>query len=122
MDDLTNALRSSEISDDNIIVLMKYLEEKEYDTDSLLEDVQYESSFLRALCENELQNVELFEELKQIGDKYTNHHKSHTFKDMDYALSKYYVLMGRNIDNYYTSKGIGKFEIYCAMIEIIVFV
>eukprot|EP01084_Bolivina_argentea_P269434 457924_1 len=111
MNGFTSALQAGGITD--VAAVMNYLQENDYDTDSVVEDVLNESSFLHRFCQNELQNSALFHELKRIVNRYIKYTKSNTFKDMDYGLSKYYELMGYKLNDYYTEKGIGKFEIYC---------
>eukprot|EP01084_Bolivina_argentea_P306323 529323_1 len=111
-------LKNNAVNNHNITSLLHYLKQNTYDTDAVIEDIlhtHHTRSFVFQFCQNTLSNKSLFDELKCIVGNYVKYHYSESFKDMDYAISKYYELMGVDTkDGYYFSKyGIGKFERYC---------
>eukprot|EP01084_Bolivina_argentea_P176338 305172_1 len=88
------------------------LNEEEYDTEGIVDDIEDNTqSNICNSCVNKFSNIKLFNALKQTLNEYAYKNKSISFKDMDFALSKYYSLMGRN--EYFDNNHIGLFEIFC---------
>eukprot|EP01084_Bolivina_argentea_P309324 535038_1 len=115
MNGLPNALFAQHLQQKQISAFMSYLTANDYDTESIIKDIFYKDndSFLARFCQQNKFDDLFFNTLIHTMKTCIKFHQCTSFKDMDYAISKYYESIRGNSDNYFNEHHIGKFELIC---------
>ena len=105
---------NSEGNKETISRLQQDLDTKEYDTEALLDDISEDmQSNLHNFCVEQLNDKQLYHSCKQSLLDYFTNSRCKGFKDIDFAISKYYSLMGIKDNVYFNKHHIGLLEVFC---------